>query len=161
MQKRYPFAALAVLVSTVVTPIAVVRFSFMSSEYDTQLYFIWGRYSLRYQRIWFYGSGGNPFTTAGLENLAVFWIGCGIILSAIILSFSRISDRPFALLVVAVLVLLAQDELPFLLAFAAGFVAYSVDYVLILPIPSLLTIAALLVFYQMQKQSTSRQVDSE
>ncbi len=152
--------------STVVTPFAVVSFSFMFEEYETWLYFVWGRYSLLNQRIWFYGSGPNPFTIFAHPNptlliLVVFWISCGIVQSAIILYSSRTSHRSLVVWVVAALVLYAQYEFTFFLIGGVIFVAYRIDYILLLPIPSILAIVALMALHQMRKQSTRPLVDSK
>jgi len=148
-----------VLVSTVVTPIAEVRWTSMGGS-DDQLYFVWGRYSLLNHRIWTYGSGPNPYPVLAIQNLVVFWITCGIVLSAIILYSSRTSHRPLVVWAVVAAVLIAQNELPLTLIGGVIFIAYSITYTLILPIPSILAIVALVALRLMRRPNPIREATS-
>jgi hypothetical protein len=156
LEKRYPFAALVVLASTVVTPFAEVRYSAMGTPGD-QLYFVWGRYSLLSNLIRPYGEGGDPFPvfarlSPALLNLVVLWIACGIALSAIILYSSRTNHRRLVVWAVVALVLMAQNQL--LLSTFGGiiFIMYSLESILFLGVPSILAIVALVTLQLMRRQ---------
>ncbi|UCH05076.1 MAG: hypothetical protein JSW05_02650, partial [Candidatus Thorarchaeota archaeon] len=89
-QKRYPFAALAVLVSTAVTPIAEVHWTTIYFWPHYELYFTWGTHDLLAHRIETYSPEAiNHYVTLGLPYLVVLWIMFGIVLPAIILYSSR------------------------------------------------------------------------
>ncbi|MHA2068712.1 MAG: hypothetical protein ACXABY_30480 [Candidatus Thorarchaeota archaeon] len=68
VKRRHSLGALAVLVSTVVTPIAEVHWmSTFLGIFDDELYFIWGSYSLYDHRKLIYGSrANNPYLILGL-----------------------------------------------------------------------------------------------
>lgn len=158
MQKRYPFAALAVLASTFVTPIAEVHWMSVFLEFfDHELYFVWGTYSLYNHRAWIYGSRSNPYLNLGLPYLVVLWIACGIVLSVIILYSSRTDHPPRFVWVVVASLYLIQILLPFTVFGALRdwvFTEYT-TYLLPLPIPSFLTIVTLVALRQMRRQSAS------
>jgi hypothetical protein len=156
LEKRYPFAALVVLASTVVTPFAEVRYTAMGMPGD-QLYFVWGRYSLLSNLMRPYGEGGDPFPafarlSPALLYLVVLWIACGIVLSAIILYSSRTSQRRLVVWAVVALVLMAQNQL--LLSTFGGiiFIMYSLESIVFLGVPYILTIVTLVVFQLMRRQ---------
>jgi hypothetical protein len=157
LEKRYPFSALVVLASTVVTPFAEVRYTAMGTPGD-QLYFVWGRYSLLSQLIRPYGEGGDPFPafarlSPALLYLVVLWIACGIVLSAIILYSSRTSHGRLVVWVVIALVLMAQNQL--LLSTFGGiiFIMYSLESIVFLGVPSILAIVALVALQLMRRQA--------
>ena len=156
MEKRYPFAALVVLASTVVTPFAEVGYTAMGTP-GHHFYFVWGRYFPLSDQIWAYGEVGDPYPlfarlSPALLILVVLWIACGIALSAIILYSSRTSHRPLVVWAVVALVLMAQNQL--LLDVFAGpiFMMYSIAYIVFLGIPSILAIVALVALQLMRRQ---------
>ena len=152
------------LVSTVVTPIARVHWTSVFLEFfDHELYFVWGTYSLYRHRARIYGSRWNPYTSLGLPYLVVLWIACGIVLSVIILYSSRTNHRPRVVWVVVASLYLTQILLPFSVFDALKpwvFTEYT-TYLLPLPIPSVLTIVALVALRQMRKQPASSNVGPE
>ena len=155
MEKRYPFAALAVLVSTLVTPFAEVGYTAMGTS-GYYLYFVWGRYFPLSQWIGPYGERGDPYPlfahpNPALLNLVVLWIACGVALSAIILYSSRKNHQPLVVWAVVALVLIAQNQL-LLNAFAGPiYVMYSIEYIVFLVFSSLLAIVALVTFRLMRR----------
>lgn len=156
MEKRYPFAALVVLASTVVTPFAEVGYTAMGPS-GLHLYFVWGLYLPLSQWIGPYGESGDPYPlfahlNLALLNLVVLWIACGVALTAIILYSSRKNPQPLVVWAVVALVLIAQNQL-LLTAFAGPiYVMYSIEYIVFLVFPSLLAIVALVALRMMRRQ---------
>ena len=167
LQKRYPFAALAVLASTAVAPIAEVHWTTTHFFPHYELYFAWGTYNLLYHYIRTYWSGTtNHYLTLGLPYLVALWVVLGAVLSVIILYSSRTSHRPRVAWAVVASVLVSQIILPFpVFGALSGRVfwerhAYT-TYILPLPFPSVLAILALVVLRQMRRQPANSNVGSE
>lgn len=158
LQRRHIFSALLVLLSAFIFPFARARWSTLTLElFDHNLYFVWGRFSLRYNSVQLYGSPfPNPFDT---RAIVVFWIGSSIILALSILYLANSKHQTtrglpttavlFALQIIVLafqsilpLFVFGSDPGPFIHSYGAA------SY----PIPSVLSIIMFSALFLMQRR---------
>lgn len=126
-------------ISALVLPIALVSYDDMFLEiFDTVLYFVWGIYSFRSQRI---GSHGLVlvFDSQAIIVLVLVWLAISILLSATMVYISRKVGYSVIMWIPICLALLVQVVLP-ILVFSKIDSPYISGRLLPLPIPSVFAI---------------------
>ena len=158
--RGHAFGALIVVVSTLIGPIAEVRWGTMMLEsFDHELYFVWGVYSLLGRKVITYDSLMNPIEPSNIFLLITFWLLCGVVLTAIMLYSSLEKHRLVIVGLGLTLVLILQIVLPFIMLTVTLFHVYpgpphTWAYVLTsFPIPTVLAIAVQAVLYRIRGKS--------
>ncbi|MHA1483981.1 MAG: hypothetical protein ACTSPR_01530 [Candidatus Thorarchaeota archaeon] len=126
-------------ISAFVLPMALVSYESMFLEsFDTLLYFVWGIYSFRFQRI---GSHGLVlvFDSQAIIVLVLVWLAISILLSVTMVYISRKAGYSVIMWIPICLALLVQVVLP-ILVFSKIDSPYISGRLLPLPIPSVFAI---------------------
>ncbi|MHA1138528.1 MAG: hypothetical protein ACTSSE_18780 [Candidatus Thorarchaeota archaeon] len=152
LQKRYLFSALLVLFSAFVLPFARVRWGDVFLELsDTRLYFIWGMFSFRSNRVRFYDT---PYATPyDIQFIAVFWIVSSIILAVSVLSLAKYKHQSTKVRATIVVLFALQIILPFLVFGPDPNIWTYTISVTPFPIPSVLSFIVFSALLRIQRKS--------
>ncbi len=139
--------SIAIASVTLLLPIGIVEWHHLLIDTigDTSYYFVWGGYSVRYNRFGFYDSTGfGPINYEASVALAIIWVTIAVILIASNLALSRQMLSARTNLIIAFLCLLAQIVVPlavFTMALSPNFV---MTFAAPLPVPSIMQIVCYL-----------------
>jgi len=131
--------------------------------WDTSYYFVWGGYSVRYNRFGVYDSTGfGPINYEASVALAIIWVTIAVILIASNLALSRQMLSSRTNLIIVFLCLLAQIVVPTAVFAMALLPNFAVTFTAPLPFPSILGIACYLAMrFFSNGQSSSAQPISD
>lgn len=132
-------ASMFASISALICPMALVNYQSMFLErFDTLLYFVWGVYSYRRQRIESHGLA-SVFDSQAIIVLVLVWLAISILLSVTMVYISRKVGYSVTMWIPICLVLLVQVVLP-ILVFSKIDDSYMSVALLPLPIPSVFAI---------------------
>ena len=135
--------SIAIASATLLLPIGLVEWHHLLIDTigDTSYYFVWGGYSVRYNRFGFYDSTGfGPINYEASVALAIIWVTIAAVLIVSNLALSRQMLSVRTNFFIAFLCLLAQIVVPiavFTMALSANF---AMTFTAPLPVPSFLQI---------------------
>jgi len=129
--------------ATLLLPIGIVEWHHLLIDTigDTSYYFVWGGYSVGYNRFGFYDpTGFGPINYEASVALAIIWVTIAAILIASNLALSRqmLSVRTNS--IIAFLCLLAQSVVPIAVFMTALSPNFALTFTAPLPVPSILQI---------------------
>ncbi len=139
--------SIAIASATLIIPIGLVEWHHLLIDTigDTSYYFVWGGYSVRYNRFGFYDSSGfGPINYEASIALAIIWVTIAAVLIASNLALSRQMLSVRTNFIIVFLCLLAQIIIPlavFTMALSPNFV---MTFAAPLPVPSILQIVCYL-----------------
>ena len=141
--------SIAIASATLILPLGLVEWQHSGISidplWDTSYYFVWGGYSVRYNRFGVYDSTGfGPINYEASVALVIIWVTIAVILIASNLALSRQMLSARTNLIIAFLCLLAQIVVPlavFTMALSPNFV---MTFAAPLPVPSIMQIVCYL-----------------
>ena len=135
--------SIAIASVTLLLPIGIVEWHHLLIDTisDTSYYFVWGGYSIRYNRFGFYDSTGfGPINYEASVALAIIWVTIAAILIASNLALSRQMLSVRTHFIIAFLCLLAQSVVPIAVFMIALSPNFALTFTAPLPVPSILQI---------------------
>ncbi len=158
--KEY-LVSLVIASVTLLLPIGIVewRHLLIDTISDTSCYFVWGGFSVRYNRFGFYDSTGfGPINYEASVALAIIWLTIAAVLIAGNLALSRQMLSVRTNFFIAFLCLLAQIVVPIAVFTMALSLNFAMTFAAPLPVSSILQIACYLAMRFFSKgQSSSAQ----
>ena len=158
--KEY-MVSIAIASVTLLLPIGIVEWHHLLIDTisDTSYYFVWGGYSVRYNRFGFYDSTGfGPINYEASVAIAIIWVTIAAVLIASNLALSKQMLSVRTNFTVAFLCLLAQIVVPIAVFTMALSPNFAMTFAAPLPVPSILQIVCYLAMYFFLKgQSSSAQ----
>lgn len=139
--------SIAIASATFILPIGIVEWHHLLIDTigDTSYYFVWGGYSVRYNRFGFYDSSGfGPINYEASIALAIIWVTVAVVLIASNLALSRQMLSVRTNFIIAFLCLLAQIVVPLAVFTMALSPYFATTFAAPLPVPSILQIACYL-----------------
>jgi len=139
--------SIAIASATLILPIGLVEWHHLLIDTigDTSYYFVWGGYSVRYNRFGFYDSSGfGPINYEASIALAIIWVTVAVVLIASNLALSRQMLSVRTNFIIAFLCLLAQIVVPLAVFTMALSPNFATTFTAPLPVPSILQIACYL-----------------
>jgi len=147
--------------ATLLLPIGIVEWHHLLIDTigDTSYYFVWGGYSVRYNRFGFYDSTGfGPINYEASVALAIIWVTIAAVLIASNLAMSRQMLSVQTDFIITFICLLAQIIVPIAVFTMALSPNFAMTFAAPLPIPSILGIVCYLAMRLFSKgQSSSDQ----
>ncbi len=140
--KEY-IVSIAIASTTLLLPIGLVEWHhlFIDTIWDTSYYFVWGGYSVGYNRFGFYDSTGfGPINYEASVALAIIWVTIAAVLIASNLALSRQMLSVRTHLIIAFLCLLAQIVVPIAVFMTALSLNFAMTFTAPLPVPSIMQI---------------------
>jgi len=158
--KEY-MVSIAIASATLLLPIGIVEWHHLLIDTigDTSYYFVWGGYSVRYNRFGFYDSTGfGPINYEASIGLAIIWVTIAAVLIAGNLALSKQMLSVRTNFIIAFLCLLAQIVVPIAVFTMALSPNFAITFAAPLPVPSILQIVCYLAMRFFPKgQSSSAQ----
>ena len=139
--------SIALASATLILPIGLVEWHHLLIDTigDISYYFVWGGYSVRYNRFGFYDSSGfGPINYEASIALAIIWVTTTIVLITSNLAFSRQMLSIRTNFIIAFLCLLAQIVVPLAVFTMALSPNFAMTFAAPLPVPSILHIGCYL-----------------
>ena len=136
--------SIAIASVTLMLPIGLVEWHHLLIDTigDTSYYFVWGGYSVRYNRFGFYDSSGfGPINYEASIALAIIWVTVAFVLIASNLALSRQMLSVRTNFIIAFLCLLAQIVVPLVVFTMALSPNFAMTFAAPLPVPSIMQIA--------------------
>ena len=148
---------------TLLLPMGFVEWHhlFIDTIGDTSCYFIWGGYSVRYNRFGIYDSTGfGPINYEASVALAIIWVTIAAALIASNLALSRQMVTVRTNFIIAFLCLLAQIVVPIAVFTMALSPNFAMTFAAPLPVPSFLQIVCYLAtrFFSKGQSQISRPI---
>jgi len=140
MAKEY-VVSIAIASVTLLLPIGLVEWYHLLIDTigDTSYYFVWGGYSVRYNRFGVYDSSGfGPINYEASVALAIIWVTIAAVLIASNLALSRQMLSIRTNFIIAFLRLLAQIAVPVAVFTMAISPNFAMTFAAPLPVPSIL-----------------------
>ena len=150
--------SIAIASVTLLLPIGIVEWHHLLIDTigDTSYYFVWGGYSVRYNRLGFYDSTGfGPINYEASVALAIIWVTIAAVLIAGNLALSKQMLSVRTGFIITFLCLLIQIVVPIVVFTMALSPNFAMTFAAPLPVSSILQIVFYLVMRLFSKEQIS------